>query len=396
MHQKIALGFGNNIDYEITVDANTIETLINTYQIKEKELDTNIPVRTERDLLISILGFLKSGTGGERFVESTETLEQFAKKFDKKITLGGTSVRAAIAMRKFGHTAALHLVTINDDVRRLLPADCTYVCSATNDSLYPHLIVQFKKNTRIKASDINICSHQANRIIYHNDTDNITMKLNPAFSELITNAEVFLISGFNAMQNETQFKTRLNQILKILEFLPEHAHVYYEDAGYFNARFRHALLTTLRPKISVLGLNEDELQAHLDRPIDLLNPAQIKQALEDLQQSIHIPTIVVHSKYWAIAYGKNAAAFAKALKGGVTMATTRFCYGDDFTPEQYQQIHDSAPQPEAVTFIQELTTLLNDSVCCVPVAQVAQSSANAVGLGDAFVGGFLPELLPQN
>jgi sugar/nucleoside kinase (ribokinase family) len=30
----------------------------------------------------------------------------------------------------------------------------------------------------------------------------------------------------------------------------------------------------------------------------------------------------------------------------------------------------------------------------VPVAQVAQSNATTIGLGDAFVGGFLPALLP--
>ena len=64
-----------------------------------------------------------------------------------KITLGGTSVRAAIAMRKLGYTSALHLVTINEHVRRLIPQDSPYVCSNTIDSSYPHLIVQFDKDT---------------------------------------------------------------------------------------------------------------------------------------------------------------------------------------------------------------------------------------------------------
>ena len=156
----------------------------------------------ERDLVISILSFLKSGSGGERIVASSEILEQFSKHFEKKITLGGTPVRAAIAMRKFGYTSALHLVTINDHVRSLLPQGCPYICSNTQDSLHPHLIVQFDKDTSVKASDIDICASQANRIIYHHDDDNMTMKLNENFAELITDAKVFLLSGFNAMQSE--------------------------------------------------------------------------------------------------------------------------------------------------------------------------------------------------
>ena len=51
----------------------------------------------------------------------------------------------------------------------------------------------------MRAGDIDICASRANRIIYHDDTDNIIMQLNEDFADLITEAKVFLISGFNAM-----------------------------------------------------------------------------------------------------------------------------------------------------------------------------------------------------
>ena len=97
--------------------------------------------------------------------------------------------------------------------------------------------------------------------------------------------------------------------------------------------------------------------------------------------------------YWALAYGENAESVLEALKGGVTMATTRFYYGDDFTVENYKEIERFPPNPEVVVFANELKKLLGDRICCVPVVHVGVPNATTVGLGDAFVGGFLPALL---
>jgi ADP-dependent phosphofructokinase/glucokinase len=393
MKEGIALGFGDNIDYEIVWNSEVLEKLIVEYGIHDHELSTARAIRCERDLVISILGFLKAGTGGERFVASSAIIEGFSHRFEKKITLGGTSVRAAVAMRKLGVTSALHLVTVNDHVRRLIPQDSPYVCSNTKDTLYPHLIVQFGKDTCVRAGDIHICTRRANRMIYHNDQDNITMHLNEAFANLITEAKIFLISGFNAMQSEELLTRRLASLLRIMEKLPKDALVYYEDAGFYDPDFSKLVYATLAQTIAVASLNEDELQAHLGRKLDLLNVAQIAEALEDLQKLIPVPVIVVHSMYWALAYGEKATCFCKALKGGTTMATTRFCYGDEFTVENYREIASLPPHPEGVRFADALQQLLADRVCCVPVAQVDQANATTIGLGDAFVGGFLPALL---
>ena len=394
MKEKIALGLGDNIDYEIVWNSQVIENLIVRYDIHDHELSANRDVNSERELVISILSFLKSGTGGERWVSSSAIIEHFSQNFEKKVTLGGTSVRAAIAMRKLGYTSALHLATVNDDVRRLIPQDSPYVCSNTKDSLHPHLIVQFGKDTCVRAGDIDICSSRANRIIYHNDTDNIIMKLNEDYADLITAARIFLISGFNAMQSEELLTARLQSLLRIMAALPKDALVFYEDAGFYNPSFSQLILSTLSQHISIFSLNEDELQAHLGRKLDLLNAVQIKEAMVDLQKLIPVPVIVVHSMYWALAYGENALSVAKALKGGVTMATTRFRYGDDFTVENYKEIESLAPNQEGAIFADALKKLLGDKICCVPVAHVEQSNATTIGLGDAFVGGFLPALLP--
>ncbi|MFN8444865.1 MAG: hypothetical protein U0175_29030 [Caldilineaceae bacterium] len=74
------------------------------------------------------------------------------------------------------------------------------------------------------------------------------------------------------------------------------------------------------------------------------------------------------------------------------MSTTRFRYGDDFTLENYREIEAFPPNLAGANFALAIKQLLDDRVCCVPVAQVEQSNATTIGLGDAFVGGFLPAL----
>jgi ADP-dependent phosphofructokinase/glucokinase len=149
----------------------------------------------------------------------------------------------------------------------------------------------------------------------------------------------------------------------------------------------------LADRIHIYSLNEDELQGHVGRRLDLLNAFQIEEALVELRKRVPVPWIVVHSMYWALAYGQNAGGLLKALKGGVTMGTTRFCCGDDFTAEDYQEIERLPPNPEGEDFARELKKRLGDRICCVPVAHAEGPNATTVGLGDAFVGGFLPALL---
>lgn len=393
MEEKIALGFGNNIDYEIVWNSKVFENLIVQYDIHDEELSLDIQVNSERDLVISILSFLESGSGGERFVASSDLLEQLAQHFEKRVTLGGTAVRAAVAMRKLGYTSALHLLTLNEDVRRLIPQDSPYVYSNRTENSSPHLIVQFRKETRVKAGDIDIDTSRANRIIYSNDYDTIVMNINEDFSNLVTKARIFLVSGFNTMQSKDLLAKRLESVLRIMEKLPAEALVYYEDAAFYDPSLCKLIQETLADRIHIYSLNEDELQVHLGRKLDLLNAFQIKEALVELQRLIRVPWIVVHSMYWAFAYGENAESILKALIGGVTMATTRFCCGDDFTVENYEDIDRLPPNPEGVVFANELKKLLGDRICCVPVVHVEAPNATTVGLGDAFVGGFLPALL---
>lgn len=390
--ENIILGLGNNIDYEIVWNSSVFESLIEQYEISDCELSTDILIVDERDLIVSILAFLKTGTGGERFVKDSLMLESFAKKFEYSITLGGTSVRAGIAMRKIGYTSALHLVTMNDDVRRLLPEGCSYVCSARKEACYPHLIVQFYKGLSIQARDICIVAERSNRIIYDHDIDNIEMFLSADFPELITEAQVFLISGFNAMQSQEKLNQRIQTLRTMMDNLPSNAIVFYEDACYHREGFHKLVVEQLLDVIDVFSLNEDELQGYADDPVNLLDPASMEKTLSQVKQIISKPILILHTQYYALAYGENAQNYAEALEAGILMAGTRFRYGDEFTLDQYNGMKQIKRQQIGIAFANELQDRLGSAVCCISSLEIDEKNATTIGLGDSFVGGFLPEL----
>ena len=394
MTERFALGFGNNVDYELVWDSAVLERLVVEHDIREDELDRLERIDSERDLVISILGFVRSGRGGERFISSPAVVGAFATHFAKHVSLGGTSVRAAIAMRRIGYPAVLHLVTINDAVRARLPADCEYVCSNDRDTVFPHLIVQFDRGATVAANDISIIAPHPNRIIYHSDLDNIEMRLSDAFLAAARGARTLLISGFNAMQSERLLADRLRSVAALVGGLEDLAHVYYEDAGYFGEQLRSLVLQTLRDRIDIVGMNEDELGDYCGRHVDITDPVDVLEAVRQVHARVGVPLVVVHCRLWAAAYGPGSAAVREALESGVAMATTRFRLGDDHTAADYWATRALPPSEAHGALADAINRLGGGEICCVPVPHVAQVAGVTVGLGDAFVGGFLP-FLPE-
>ena len=390
--EKLVLGLGGTVDYEIAWDSLVIEELVAGYAIRSAELTTSIAVRSERDLVVSLLAFLRDGVGGERFVASSGIVEQFAARFRKRITLGGTPVRAALGMRALGVTCTLHLVSIDDTVRRLLPAGCGYVCSAAQDSTDPHLIVQFRAGTSVRSGDIELVAPHPNRIIYTNDPPNREMVLSEELGSALSKAEIFMISGFNTMQEEDLLDDRLRGIRKHLQQLPPTAVVYYEDAGFhvpaMSQRVRDALLDV----IDVYSMNEDELQAYLGRSLDLLDVEEMARALVDVHALVPAATLVIHTKYWSLALGDRAESYEEGLRGGITMASTRYAHGDDFGEREYRAVSMLPVHPRGADLAAGLRSTMGSAVCCVPAFVVDVEHPTTIGLGDTFAGGFIAAL----
>lgn len=385
----LVLGLGGAVDYEIAWDSHVLEQLVEQYGIHTSELSSSVPVDSERALVVCLLAFLRDGAGGERFIASSEIVEQFAARFNRRITLGGTCVRAAMAMRTLGVTCTLHLVAIDDHVRRLLPEGCAYVCSAQEDSTDPHLIVQFGAGARVRSGDVDVRSPHPNRVIFANDPPNRELVLSEDLGSVLRGAAVFMVAGFNVIQDAGLLDRRLHELLDHMRQLPPEAVVFYEDAGYHVPSLSRQVRDALAGCVDVFSMNEEELQAYVGRHVDLLDVDEVERALRDLRAEIPAAHLVVHTKYWSVAVGEDAEVYRAALRGGITMASTRYCYGDLYGEAEYRWVGGLPVHPHGAQLADQLETRMGTEVCCVPALVLTAERPTTIGLGDTFVGGFI-------
>ena len=387
---RVLLGLGGCVDFELKLTAGVLAELIAEYDLVAADLTAPATVDSERDLVVSILGYVARGGGGEHFVASAPALTRFAQRFPRRATLGGTSVRAGILLSRLGVPSTLHLVSVNDIVRRLLPADTVWVNSGTEDTCYPHLIVQYDRGLHVRLGDLDILAPAPNRLIYVNDPANGAMLLTGDLGDRLAAARIFLISGFNAMRDAAQLDARLTVLRQAMRRLDAGAVTYFEDAAYHEPAFSGRVRAALLDRIDVYGLNEDELQSYVGHPVDLLSAAEVAAALAAVHETIPAPTLVLHTKYWALAYGTGA--YAAALDTGTVMAAARYAHGDDFTDADVAALRRRPRRPDSVTFAADLRARLGDRVACVPAFALDVAHPTTVGLGDTFVGGFLSQV----
>lgn len=390
---NIALGFGNNTDYELIWDTNIIKRLIKEFNIYNSEIQQKFTIDNERDLLIGMLYLLKNNIGGECSVYDTKILDLFASRFSYNVTIGGTCPRAAIAMNILGYKSDLHLVVMNDKIRNLIPSNINYICSNKKTSYDIHLIFQYPKNVHIKINDIEITTKRENRIIIGNNNENSIMNLSQEyFDKYAKNSKVLMISGFNTMTDINLLKKRLAFVKKNIENL-EKTKIYYEDACFINEEANQLCKDILFEHVDIFSFNEDELINYSNRDINLLDPKEVYENIEKLYSKFKVDTLVVHSKYWAIAYGKNAIKYLACLKGGITMATTRFRFGDKFkNKEQYIETDNLKDGLIEKEFSYKFNELAKNKALCIPSVEVLEKDVTTVGLGDSFVGGFVSKL----
>lgn len=393
MKHKLVLGLGGSVDYEVAWEPGVIEGLARQYRIRAAEFDVDAPVEDERSLLCSILAFVRDGTGGERFVASSRIVRDFASRFRYRVSLGGNSVRAATAIAKLGVPSLVHLVSIDDNVRRLLPPQVDYLCSATSDSLHPHLIIQFPGGAILDLDGTPVRAPHPNRLIYVHDPPNRELVLSPDLPDALAGARAFLIGGFNAMRDPGLLRERMAFLTDAMTRLPEDAVVFYEDAGFHDNALRAIVSREFRDRVNVHSLNEDELQSYLGRRIDLLDAHDVQRALAEFRAYAIAPTVVVHTKYWVLAHGRTPDRYSRCIAGGIDLACTRYRHGDDFTVSDLEAIRQAPNHPVGAAFAEELAQLMADTVCCIPGRHLEVPAPTTIGLGDTFVGGFLAALI---
>lgn len=400
MKNCIAAAFQNTVDFELKWDTGILESLIRRHRISLPEIQKNGLIRSERELIITLLKHMMAGSGSECLAASSRITRSFASHFPYDITLGGTAVRAAMAIEKIGYRSTIHACSLNHHFRRLLPKDISWVSSVPDegDDFHPHVIVQYPANVRIHANDIDFTTRNPNRVIFAYDPPSMKLEISDAFAEEISRASVFLIASYNIIKDEGLLKDRLQKTLSLIQALPPRHIVVMEDGCFENPLMRRLVTQTLSPQIDIFSMNEDELQDRLGIPIDILNPAEVLKAIRTVYGQLQVPTLVCHSSHWALSYGRQTPAIRKALKHGICMASTRFCSGDTYGIDHYRRTFNLPASKRGAAFCESILSLsADDPLFILPAKDLSFATHPfTIGLGDAFIGGMLPQLLPES
>ena len=397
VESEVLLGMGGCVDHEVRWDASVIEDLVRVHRIRTADLSGSGrrgeggSVPGEREMLIALLSQMVQGSGSERFVDDPTALLTFSSRFPVRKSLGGSSVRAAAALERLGMPSTLHLVSIDDDVRRLLPRSAAYMCSATADSTHPHVIVQYPAGARVRVGDEILQAPQANRLIFVNDPPNAELRIAPEFGGAVSTARVIVVSGFNTMAGLETVRERAGPVREHLAGRAPGAVVVYEDAGFHHDEQREVVLSTLRDAVDIWSMNEDEAQHYLGREVDLLDPVQVVAAVEELHEFVAVPTLVLHTAAWALAHGPTD--LLAALASGISTASARYVRGDEWHPADRETIAGSPAAAEVERAAEAIEAGLGGSSAVVPVPRLNVAEPTTIGLGDTFLGGLVAGLV---
>nr|WP_159087415.1 ADP-dependent glucokinase/phosphofructokinase [Tessaracoccus timonensis] len=322
-------------------------------------------------------------------------VNSYLDHFSSAPTLGGTGVRAALALAQAGIPNTVHLVSDNRVFRELLPPQVQIITTATKDTWEPHLIIQYPAGAKVDLEDGSIRSKSPNRIILVNDRPNELLEPSPQLPELFRKANVVLVSGFNAMLDPTLTLNRTRQVTEALSECNPRPIVFLEDAGYHLHSVLEAFHSGFKDVADIHSMNEDELQNYIDREIDLLDPHSVRQAIEDVMPHVLAPTLVLHTRHFALAHGQRAQILRPSLAAGNDLAGARYMFGDSITESALTNVQAAPHQSEAVEFARAFNAIEPDAVV-VPARALEPRTPTTIGLGDTFVAGVLGDLVTRN
>lgn len=432
MSPEIVLGLGGNVDFEVQWDGQLLDALTRDFEIYADECEAKPRiVDNERGMLVAILHAIRYQKGMEVRVADPRALRSFARRFTYTMTLGGTSVRAAVCLDRMGVDSLVHLVSTCEELRSLLPERVSYVSSAREDSLDPHVIIQypavpnvhFADGTPVWDSEAGARKGQVregsaragtvgtqgkregrpNRLIFVNDPPNERMSISPDLAGPIAAAKVVVISGLNAMTSEELLARRLDTIERMLAQAPSEQRgmdcmlpppgfagrpVIYEEAGFHHEYLRQQVLASARRWATIHSMNEDEAQHYLGRTASMSEAEDLVSLMKSLRVLSGVRNVVVHTADYAAVIGADAEAVAQAAAVGCQMASTRFAYGDDFSAEDFRTMA-SVPYSPLGLNLAASPVVGKAGVHIAPSHAVKIADPTTIGLGDAFVGGMV-------
>lgn len=377
---SIAVGLGNAIDYIVDLDSTLLQQAIDDLCIRPDELSYHHQLNDERAVLASIIQTISHGQGGERYVDEPTVLEELSRRFPYTVALGGTAARAANLLAAHSIPSLLHMISYTEEDRRLIDPLVEVVVAPSTQAPTFHLIIQYHPGLCVEVGGRQIVATTANRIILNNNPAIREMELNPLFFAKAIGRELLLISGLNAMHDHLLLESRLIQLGDYLKPLVPALSVVYESGCFHKPHFVDRVRSALCPYLTVYSMNEEEWSQMVGSDLTGADATGVDQALTQTATLLDVPIVVIHTKDYVIARGRGAHHYRSALQNGIDWATAAMLE-DTPLPTAYS--------PYGVSLRDAVE---DEDTCCVPCYTVEAPTMPTVGLGDAFIAGFLAKM----
>lgn len=386
MHERVVLGMIVTIDEELIWDEGVVDALIAETGVRPDDLFERGQLDGLHAMVATLITHLASGSGAEHYVTTPEPLLELATRFSSRRTLGGTGVRAGLALAALGTASTAVMAAVDPDVRRLLPRLCRPVAAHETEALVPHVIFQYPAGATVHVGDRTVVAPAPNRVIFAHDVPNEQLPVPATYPSLVAGADVVLVSSLNAVRDDAVLARRIEEITAALEGARPDATLIWEDAAYHVPSMALDVAQAMAAHVHVVSMNEDELQSYLGRRVDLLRADDVARAVHQVRDLVGARTLVVHTRWWALAVGEDAARYRAALRGGISTASARFAYGDAAGSAEYAAARTWSSDPRSTVLAAALDGI---GIACESGVLPPTQKPTTIGLGDAFAGGFV-------
>lgn len=407
--RRAVLAYASNLDVLVRWNCESFNRFLAEYLKEEPSFQEGDEIASEEDLARILSYFVIHGLGGEVDITSRKVIDVLTEYFDVEYGLGGTCAQGAAALGSMGIPVLVHITDCSKDVIRQMSgirieavkhgrAVPVETCVSGEEALC-HFIVQFTKDDVIRVFGKEYKVRLSNRLIMGYDT---VHKVLPVQEEFLAYCEKnakdicsYDISGFNAVTDRKIMQERLERLAvhyrSVKEKNPD-CRIYFESAHFINNEIREYTYQTLAEVIDIMGMNEEEL-VDLTRTrgyaVDKDSLDSILKGLEELIKVYPVHGFVVHSKDYALYFGKDMPGtdIEQGLTLGNLVSGTRARTGRYGSVSDCRETLKLELSGTGLAFAKELEGYhLPYKVVLVP-SRYMEKPATTIGLGDSFVAG---------
>lgn len=407
--RRAVLAYASNLDVLVRWNCESFNRFLAEYLKEEPSFQEGDEIASEEDLARILSYFVIHGLGGEVDITSRKVIDVLTEYFDVEYGLGGTCAQGAAALGSMGIPVLVHITDCSKDVIRQMSgirieavkhgrAVPVETCVSGEEALC-HFIVQFTKDDVISVFGKEYKVRLSNRLIMGYDT---VHKVLPVEEEFLAYCEKnakdicsYDISGFNAVTDRKIMQERLERLAvhyrSVKEKNPD-CRIYFESAHFINNEIREYTYQTLAEVIDIMGMNEEEL-IDLTRTrgyaVDKDSLDSILKGLEELIKVYPVHGFVVHSKDYALYFGKDMPGtdIEQGLTLGNLVSGTRARTGRYGSVSDCRETLKLELSGTGLAFAKELEGYhLPYKVVLVP-SRYMEKPATTIGLGDSFVAG---------